>query len=447
VNVRRLGIALSVGVIVASAVSVSSAGAVPAPAPTIAFVSDWGCDAQGTTVTPFDVLAKTVEAPITIGPANTGPFFDAITPDGKTVYEGRENIGDVVAIDVATRRVTATIPIPGTGPGLPGAVEELAVAPNGQTVYVVTGEADTVDRIRVATNTLGTPINFAGPTGGVAITPNGATMYVTDYLHNKVTPVSLPGGTLGTPIPVKGRPGNIVITPNGKTAYTADGNNTVTPITLATATVDAEIPVGNSPDGLAVTPDGKTVYVANAGSGWVTPITTATNTQRAIILTGIGRLPTGIAVGPAGKTLYVAEQNSENPGLVTPITISSGAVGASISDVGPCPFWIAITPDQPPVAAFTTTVRKHGTASSVNASASYPQSTAIAKYAWSWGDGKTTTTTKPTATHTYAKAGSFTVTLTLTDSAGTSTTQVFTGQTMSRNGSSIARAAKTISVG
>ena len=58
----------------------------------------------------------------------------------------------------------------------------------------------------------------------------------------------------------------------------------------------------------------------------------------------------------------------------------------------------------------------------------------IASYAWTFGDGTTATTTAATLTHTYAAAGSYPVTLTVTDSTGTSTTQVFTGQTMSRNG-------------
>jgi hypothetical protein len=48
------------------------------------------------------------------------------------------------------------------------------------------------------------------------------------------------------------------------------------------------------------------------------------------------------------------------------------------------------------------------------------------------------TTNAPTAstTHAYAVAGVYTASVTVTDQAGTSTAQVFTGQTMSRDGSS-----------
>ena len=67
-------------------------------------------------------------------------------------------------------------------------------------------------------------------------------------------------------------------------------------------------------------------------------------------------------------------------------------------------------------------------------------------YAWNFGDGRTGLTTSPTVSHTYAAAGTYTVTLTVTDSAGTSTTQVFTGQTMSRNGGPSAQRTKTVTI-
>ena len=56
-------------------------------------------------------------------------------------------------------------------------------------------------------------------------------------------------------------------------------------------------------------------------------------------------------------------------------------------------------------------------------------------YAWKFGDGAKTSTTSTTTSHIYASSGTYSVKLTVTDSAGTSTTKVFTGQTISRNGS------------
>jgi PKD repeat protein len=106
----------------------------------------------------------------------------------------------------------------------------------------------------------------------------------------------------------------------------------------------------------------------------------------------------------------------------------------------------AITPDQAPVASFTATAGAAGAATSFDASASKVAYGTISSYAWSFGDGSTATTSTPTVTHTYAARGSYTATLTETDSAGTSTTQVFTGQTMSRNGGPSAQTTRAVAV-
>jgi hypothetical protein len=94
---------------------------------------------------------------------------------------------------------------------------------------------------------------------------------------------------------------------------------------------------------------------------------------------------------------------------------------------------IAITPDQAPVAHLHVTLAAIGSPSTLDASASTVAYGTIASYHWNFGDGATATTTTPVTTHTYT-GGSYTASVTETSSAGTSTTQVFTGQTASQNG-------------
>jgi YVTN family beta-propeller protein len=172
----------------------------------------------------------------------------------------------------------------------------------------------------------------------------------------------------------------------------------VTPITVATNTPGTPIPVSTAPAGIAITPDGKTAYVANGGSATVTPITVATNT----------------------------------PG--TPIPVGSNPKG------------IAITPDQAPRAHMSVTSAAAGSPSSFDASASTVAYGTIASYQWNFGDGTTLTTSTATTTHTYATAGTYTASVTETSSGGTSTAQVFTGQTVSNNGSVQAVATQAVAV-
>jgi PKD repeat protein len=108
---------------------------------------------------------------------------------------------------------------------------------------------------------------------------------------------------------------------------------------------------------------------------------------------------------------------------------------------------IAITPDEAPTAAFTVTVSPAGKATAFNVSGSTANSTPIATYQWNFGDGSAQVTTEgPTTSHVYAAAGTYTMSLTVTDAAGTSTTQVYTGQTLTRNGGPGAQATRPVTI-
>jgi YVTN family beta-propeller protein len=212
--------------------------------------------------------------------------------------------------------------------------------------------------------------------------------YVTNNSSNSVTPIDIATHTAGTPIPVGLSPISVAITPDGTTAYvTTLGSDGVTPIDIATNTAGTPIPVGSPSIGVAVTPDGTTAYVTTPGSGSVTPIDIATHT--------------------AG----------------TPITLGGSATG------------IAIVPDQAPTAAFTASATSVGQATTFDASGSSDSDGTVGQYQWSFGDGKAILTGSPTITHSYATAGAYIATVTVTDNEGCSTRTIFTGQTMSCNGS------------
>ena len=106
---------------------------------------------------------------------------------------------------------------------------------------------------------------------------------------------------------------------------------------------------------------------------------------------------------------------------------------ALVAATYPSPYGISITPDQAPTASFTTALVS-GTTISFNGSASTTPLGTITQYYWNFGDGTTAITTSPTTTHIYAHGGSYSASLTVTNSADTSTSQVFTGQTVSNNG-------------
>ena len=93
---------------------------------------------------------------------------------------------------------------------------------------------------------------------------------------------------------------------------------------------------------IAITPDSKTAYVANASTGTITPIRTATDTALTRIRLADGAGP--IAITPDGRTAYViAGSGPGRTGTVIPIrTATNQALTGPESAT--CPAVIAITP-------------------------------------------------------------------------------------------------------
>ena len=426
-----LVVALGCVVAASAAVSVfapSTAGAA-GPAP-VAYVVNHGSD----TVTPLDTATNTTGTPIHLGGTPPSSYGVAITPDGRTAYVSNEQDNDVKVIDTATNKVVATVPV-----GL--APFDIAITPNGATAYVANESDGTVTPIDTATNTAGTAITVAIAPEQLAVTPDGATVYVVDDASGAVTPISTATDTAGTPITVGSNPDAIAITPDGSTAYVANSfSNTVTPINIATNIAGTPIAVGSRPDAIAITPNGATAYVVNGLDATVTPIATATNTTGTPI--GVSPSSEKIAITPDGSTAYVTSSFADT---VTPIATATDTAGTPIT-VGTAPVGIAITPDQAPVARLSVTPAPATMPTSFDATASTAPGAPIASYFWHFGDGNTATTITATTTHTYALPGTYTATVTETDTDGTSTTQVFTGQTVTDNGGPGAVASNTFTI-
>jgi YVTN family beta-propeller protein len=403
---------------------------------------------ESNTVTPIDTATNTAGTVIN----NVGRSFAvAITPNGQTAYVPNWVSGSVTPLDTATNTPGTAIPV--------GNPRGIAITPDGQTAYVanffskVGGAAGSVSPIDTATNTPGTEIPLRGFPLAIAITPNGQTAYVTVSNpiadSDTVIPIDTATNTPGTAIPVDKGPHSIAITPNGHTAYVGNlDSHTVTPIDTATNTAGTAIHLSGPPAGIAITPNGQTAYVSNGGTagtgvGNVTPIDIATNTPGTEI--PLGGIPVGIAITPNGQTAYV----TVSPNTVTPIDTATNTPGTAIP-VGPVAgtnsIAIAITPDQAPVAHLSVTPNVAGQVSSFDASASTVAFGTISRYSWNFGDGTTATTTSPTATHVYLTPGTYTASVTETSSGGTSTNQIFTGQTMSQNGGPGAVASQSLTV-
>jgi 6-phosphogluconolactonase (cycloisomerase 2 family) len=355
----------------------------------------------------------------------------------------------------------------------------VAMSPNGQFLYAVNRVSHKVSVFAIAADGSPSPVSCAGSncnTGsnpiGVAVSPNGQFLYTTNEnsatvsvfaigADGSLSPVSCSGSNCSTGT----QPGGVAVSPNGQFLYTANGGSSTVSV-FAIAADGSLSPVtcsgsncstGMQPVGVAVSPNGQFLYTTSFNSDTVSVFAIAADGSLSPVTCSgsncsTGSSPFALAVSPNGQFLYTTSFNSGTvsvfaiaaDGSLSPVTCSG-----SNCDTGTHPQFqsVAITPDQAPTAAFTASRAPAGSASSLDGSASSAAAGQhVARYDWDYGDGTTATNGGPTPTHTYATAGNYTVTLTVTDDAGCSTSQVFTGQTASCNGSQAARTTHTITI-
>jgi DNA-binding beta-propeller fold protein YncE len=208
-----------------------------------------------------------------------------LTPNGKTLYVlgysySRTPSTSLTAIDTTTNTTIATIELH-TGNGS----ADLAMAPDGKTVYVALGlnergnprspasirSTDEIIPVDVASNTEEKPIvsgtisGFLAFRQGLTISPDSQTGYLQQ--SHSVIPVDLRTGAMLTPIrlpDVSGVTYDITFSPDGQRLYLILGNLKVIPIDIATGRVMQPIRLG--PPRLAAwdgvfAPGSKTLYV------------------------------------------------------------------------------------------------------------------------------------------------------------------------------------------
>lgn len=401
-----------------------------APPNWVALVSDFST----TNVTPIDLSTNTLGANFVL-PYNVADI--GISNDGNTAYvvsSDQSTITVLTPIDLNTNTVGTDIVVANTGSFF---ASHICMAPNGLFLYVLLPGDGTVVPVNLSNNTAGTPIPVTAPNVATSmfITPDGSTAYVSCGVPPSLVPIDLSSNTALLPIPLTATPLGAGVTPDGVTAYiTTGGMNSVIPFDLATETEGAPIPASALPLFISITPDGLKGYVSNGGSSIINVIDLSTNTPGANI--SIASASTSSAVTPDGIFVYVCESFNNTVAIIDVATDT--VVPPSLSPFT-SPFFIRITPDQAPTAAFTMT-----SPGEFDASASSSPIGSIATYFWDFGDGQTVTTASPTISHQYAAPGNYVVTLTVTNTAGTSTSYVYTGMDASRNGGPVAQLSQNI---
>jgi YVTN family beta-propeller protein len=417
---RRLGACLAL--ILALSLPLASAEAREA------FVAN-GADG---TVSVIEAATATTVATIAVG---SEPSDVAISPDGSRAYVTNTGDGSVSVIDVRSRqKVGSPISVGGEPRGI-------AISVDGTRAYVANTASDTVSVIDVPTSTVvaTVPLGAGTEPEGIAVTPDGAAAFVAQRA-NDVALITTATNTVAGSVKVAAGlgPFRLALTPDGGRGFLSNANSSTATIfsTITSTVLGSPVLIGPNPAGVAVNPHESRAYVTSQGAGTVTALDTVTHNSVGPPVPGFD-FPAQIAVAPGGAQAYVTDEGGSTVTILD--ALANGAVGKI--NVGNAPQGVAFVPDQGPVARFAVTSPsvKAGQPATFDASASSDRDGRVALYSWEFGDGEVEITSNPTTEHTYARAGLYTPALTVIDQEKCSAVVLFTGQTITCNGSAAAR--------
>ncbi len=307
------------------------------------------------------------------------------TPTGR-IYVANQSSGSVSVIDVATKKVLATVPTgfdtnslaanptdsrvyvsvpcsldqvltldtvtlrPTTNINAPNWINGVAFSPDGHLAYVTAFHGNALQVIDADTEeTVGQAVTGDTPTG-VAVSPDGSRVYVADQGADSLSVISTSSLSSVATIPVGHWPRGVVASHDGKVVYVSNtdvgsGGTTVSVINAKTLTVVATLATGGTvPNGMTLTQDGRWLYTANAMSNNVSVIDTRAGAEVALI--PVGNYPWEIALDSTEQELFVTNHNDNS---VSVVSTASRQLIATIP-VGTGPLGIAYAAELPPVS-------------------------------------------------------------------------------------------------
>ena len=257
----------------------------------------------------------------------------AIAPNGNRVYIANGYIG--TGGNTTTIIYTANNTV-GTNISLYQSPGSLVITPNGNEVYIANSKGG-LKMLYTANNTVGANISSGSNVASLAITPNGKKLYMARWTPDTVAMLYTANNTVGANLTFGVHASGVATAPNGNIVYeTSDGSHRVSAIYTANTSIKANISVFPGPYSIAITPNGLRAYASNWAGNTVSMIYTANNTVGTNIT--VGSDPRGVTITPNGKRVYVAIYSKN---LISMIYTANNTVGTNIT-VGSGPQWVAV---------------------------------------------------------------------------------------------------------
>ncbi|MDF7806143.1 beta-propeller fold lactonase family protein [Pontiellaceae bacterium B12219] len=275
----------------------------------------------------------------TIAQTYLSPNKVALSQDGKTVYLTAETANQLLSFDLSTKKVSQTVPLPGSPSGM--TVQENAL--------LITGGGHLGRVWKIQAGKISDEIKTGHTPMSPVLSPDGKTLYVCNRFNNDVSFIDLETGETRARIPVIREPVAADLSKDGKFLFVAnhipDGRADVDYVAAKISVINTKtkevktIPLVNGAEGLRglkISPDGKTVFATHLMArflvpttqlerGWVSTdalsvIDVATQTlQYTVLLDDLDQgfpNPWAIGFSNGGKTLVVSSAGNHEISLI-----------------------------------------------------------------------------------------------------------------------------------
>ena len=243
-----------------------------------------------------------------------------------TVYIPLGSGNQVIAVDGATSRITATYPDVANPHGLVATPdgEYLIAASMKETPVPAGAPHDTPNSKLFLIHPIHGHVMLTVPVTGwthhMAITPDGRYAISTHPTRGYISVVDLAQNKVARTVATGPAPNYALLTRNGRRAFVSNsGNGTLSEVDTASWTVVRTLEGGRGPEHLVFAPDERIIYVANPRAGTVTAVDVAAG--KATRTFPVGKDAHGLDISDDGRTLFASARGDEK---LVAIDIASG---------------------------------------------------------------------------------------------------------------------------
>lgn len=287
------------------------------------------------------------------------PAFLSVSPDGTKVFAA-STAGNFTVVDAAADKVTLTADL--------DHIVAMKVSPDGSKVFLGTQLFDHhVTIVSTDTAVPSAKIPMDGPVQDLAVSPDGSTVYATTQATEgpwentgAVHVINVASASVQKVIPVGRAPGQVLLTPNGAKAYVSNvADSSISVINTVSKTVSSTITLGVASHRGSMSPDGSKIYYPKIFGG-IAIVAVASNTVVGEIATQSDSWVAPPVFTPDGRRAFTVDKTPDRQegretirgtSFLTEIDLSKNSLSSPISltNGGPSmysgPLNIVISPD------------------------------------------------------------------------------------------------------